>query len=52
MMLLRHRGFDRLCLARDMLFESTEAPRSIADIAAELGICPSHLIRQDPARFL
>jgi hypothetical protein len=30
LMLLRHIGFRRLCLARDMLLESAEAPRPIA----------------------
>src|SRR4030095_8241455 len=50
-MLLRHIGFRRLCLARDMLLEPAEAPRPIADIACDLGISPSHLIRQFEAVF-
>ena len=45
-MLLRHIGFRRLCVARDMLLEPAEEPRLIADIARDLGISPSHLIRQ------
>jgi AraC-like DNA-binding protein len=45
-MLLRHSGFRRLCLARDMLLDTAEAPRPIADIASDVGISPSHLIRQ------
>ncbi|HEY7286575.1 MAG TPA: AraC family transcriptional regulator [Vicinamibacterales bacterium] len=50
-MLLRHVGFRRLCLARDMLLERTETPRPIVDIACVLGISPSHLIRQFEAVF-
>jgi AraC-like DNA-binding protein len=50
-MLLRHIGFRRLCLAREMLIETTEAPRPIVDIARELRISPSHLIRQFEAVF-
>ena len=50
-MLLRHVGFRRLCRARDMLLEPTEARRAIAEIASEVGISPSHLIRQFEAVF-
>jgi AraC-like DNA-binding protein len=50
-MLLRHVGFRRLCVARDMLLEPAETPRPIAEIAGELGISPSHLIRQFEAVF-
>jgi AraC-like DNA-binding protein len=50
-MLLRHIGFRRLCLARDMLLECAEGARPIADIACDLGISPSHLIRQFEAVF-
>jgi AraC-like DNA-binding protein len=50
-MLLRHIGFRRLCLARDMLLEPAEVPRSVAAIAGDLGISPSHLIRQFEALF-
>jgi hypothetical protein len=45
-MLLRHIGFRRLCVARDLLLEPAEASRPIADVAGELGLSPSHLIRQ------
>src|SRR5690349_165444 len=50
-MLLRHVGFRRLCLARDMLLEPSEAPRPIADIAGDRGMSPSHLLRQFEAVF-
>jgi AraC-like DNA-binding protein len=50
-MLLRHIGFRRLCLAREMLLEAAEAPRPIAEIAGEVGMSPSHLIRQFEAVF-
>jgi len=50
-MLLRHVGFRRLCLARDMLLEPAETPRPIAEIAGDLGMSPSHLIRQFEAVF-
>jgi AraC-like DNA-binding protein len=50
-MLLRHIGFRRLCLARDMLLEPGDAPRSVAEIACNLHISPSHLIRQFEAVF-
>jgi AraC-like DNA-binding protein len=50
-MLLRHIGFRRLCLARDLLVEPVESVRSIADIAGEVGMSPSHLIRQFEAVF-
>lgn len=50
-MLLRHVGFQRLCRAREMLVEPTDAPRAIADIASDVGISPSHLIRQFEAVF-
>ena len=50
-MLLRHVGFRRLCLARDMLLDAADAPPSIAAIAGELSVSPSHLIRQFEAAF-
>ena len=50
-MLLRHAGFRRLCLAREMLLEEADVPHSIADIAREVQISPSHLIRQFEAVF-
>jgi AraC-like DNA-binding protein len=50
-MLLRHIGFRRLCLARDMLVDADGEPRSIAGIAAALQMSPSHLIRQFEAVF-
>jgi AraC-like DNA-binding protein len=50
-MLLRHGGFRRLCLARDMLVEPALTPRLLADIAREVGMSPSHLIRQFAAVF-
>jgi AraC-like DNA-binding protein len=50
-MLLRHVGFRRVCLAREMLLEPAEPRRSIAEIACEVGISPSHLIRQFVAVF-
>ena len=50
-MLLRHAGFRRLCHARDLLLEFTDAPRSIAEIACEAQMSPSHLIRQFEAVF-
>ncbi len=50
-MLLRHAGFRRLCLARDMLLEQSDVARSIADVAREVQMSPSHLIRQFEAVF-
>jgi AraC-like DNA-binding protein len=50
-MLLRHAGFRRLCLARDMLLEQADVSHSIADIAREAEMSPSHLIRQFEAVF-
>ena len=50
-MLLRHAGFRRLCLARDLLREERESTRSIADIAREVQISPFHFIRQFEAVF-
>jgi AraC-like DNA-binding protein len=50
-MLLHSVGFRRLCRARDMLLEPTEAPRGIVEIAGDVGISPSHLIRQFEAVF-
>jgi AraC-type DNA-binding domain-containing proteins len=50
-MLLRHEGFRRLCLARDLLREQREPSPSIADLAAEVRISPFHFIRQFEAVF-
>jgi AraC-like DNA-binding protein len=50
-MLLRHDGFRRLCVARDLLRELSEPSPSIADIAREVGISPFHFIRQFEALF-
>ena len=41
-MLLRHDSFRRLCLARDMLEDVHEHPRSIKDVAREVRISPFH----------
>lgn len=50
-MLLRHEGFRRLCLARDLLREAREPALSIADLAREVRISPFHFIRQFKAVF-
>lgn len=50
-MLLRHEGFRRLCLARDLLREQREPTRSIAELAREVQISPFHFIRQFEAVF-
>ena len=50
-MLLRHEGFSRLCLARDLLREQREPSPSIADLAREVQISPFHFIRQFEAVF-
>jgi AraC-like DNA-binding protein len=50
-MLLRHEGFRRLCLARDLLREQREPAASIADLAREVRISPFHFIRQFEAVF-
>ena len=50
-MLLRHEGFRRLCLARDLLREIREPSPSIADIARDVRISPFHFIRQFEALF-
>ena len=50
-MLLRHEGFRRLCLARDVLREVREPAPSIADLAREVRISPFHFIRQFEAVF-
>lgn len=50
-MLLRHAGFRRLCRARDLLTEPTDLPLSIADIARDAQMSPSHFIRQFEAVF-
>ena len=50
-MLLRHEGFRRLCLARDLLREQREPSPSIADLARDLQISPFHFIRQFEAVF-
>jgi AraC-like DNA-binding protein len=49
--LLRHEGFRRLCLARDLLRELREPSRSIAEVAREVQISPFHFIRQFEAVF-
>jgi AraC-like DNA-binding protein len=50
-MRLRHEGFRRLCLARDLLREQREPSLSIADVAREVQISPFHFIRQFEAVF-
>jgi len=50
-MVLRHAGFRRLCLARDLLREQREPTRSIAELAREVQISPFHFIRQFEAVF-
>jgi AraC-like DNA-binding protein len=50
-MLLRHEGFRRLCLARDLLREPREPAPSIEDLAREVQISPFHFIRQFEALF-
>lgn len=49
--LLRHEGFRRLCLARELLREQREPSRSIAEIAREVQVSPFHFIRQFEAVF-
>jgi AraC-like DNA-binding protein len=49
--LLRHEGFRRLCLARELLREQLEPSRSVAEIAREVRISPFHFIRQFEAVF-
>jgi AraC-like DNA-binding protein len=49
--LLRHEGFRRLCLARDLLREQREPSPSIAELAREVQISPFHFIRQFEAVF-
>jgi AraC-like DNA-binding protein len=50
-MLLRHAGFQRLCRARDLLVEAAETQWSIADIARDAQLSPSHFIHQFEAMF-
>jgi AraC-like DNA-binding protein len=50
-MLLRHAGFQRLCRARDLLVEQVDPPLSIADIARDAQMSPSHFIHQFEAVF-
>ena len=50
-MLLRHEGFRRMCLARDLLREQHELAPSIADVARAVRISPFHFIRQFEAVF-
>jgi AraC-like DNA-binding protein len=50
-MLLRHAGFRRLCRARDLLVEASELPLSIAAIARDAQMSPSHFIHQFEALF-
>jgi AraC-like DNA-binding protein len=49
-MLLKHEGFRRLCLARDLILDS-DAAWSIADVARLVGVSPFHFIRQFEAVF-
>lgn len=48
---LGREGFRRLCQARDLLCEPDEHPRSIREIANEVGVSPFHFIRQFKAVF-
>lgn len=50
-MVLRHAGFRRLCLARDLLRDQREPVRSIEQLAREVQISPFHFIRQFEAVF-
>lgn len=50
-MLLRHEGFRRLCLARDLLREQREPSASIAELARQVQMSPFHFIRQFEAVF-
>jgi AraC-like DNA-binding protein len=49
--LLRHEGFRRLCLARDLLRVQREPSPSIAELAREVQISPFYFIRQFEALF-
>ena len=50
-MLLRHEGFRRLCVARDLLREQCEPSLSIEELARGVQISPFHFIRQFEAVF-
>ena len=50
-MLFRSASLRRLCAARDLLREVTDEPRTIAAIAAAVGISPAHFTRQFAALF-
>ena len=50
-MLLRHDGFRRLCRARHRLVEQLDPPLSIAELAREARMSPSHFIHQFEAVF-
>lgn len=50
-MLLRHEGFRRLCRARERLQQLDDPAPTIADLAGEVQISPSHFIRQFEAVF-
>lgn len=50
-MLLRHEGFRRLCHARDVLQRLEGEPPTIEALARDVGISPSHFIRQFEAVF-
>ena len=50
-MLLRHEGFRRLVLARDLIREDREPAPTIAQLAREVGISQFHFIRQFEAVF-
>lgn len=50
-MLLRHEGFRRLCLARDLLREVREPSPTIEALAREVDMSPFHFMRQFEAVF-
>ena len=50
-MLLRHEGFRRLCLARELLREEREPALSVTEVARTVQISPFHFIRQFEAVF-
>jgi AraC-like DNA-binding protein len=50
-MLLRHEGFRRLCLARELLREVGDASPSIAEVARHAQMSPFYFIRQFEALF-
>ena len=50
-MLLRHEGFRRLCVARDLLQRLDDPAPTIEALARQVGISPFHFIRQFEAVF-